>query len=126
MIDDEPNTITTFSICLESEGYAVSRAFNGKEGLEKVEAFHPDLVLLDLKMPQIDGMEVLSRIKKKSPETIVIMMSAFGTPELENEAKAKGALKFLNKPLSPGEIREAVKGALEAMEWSKRRGDCDE
>jgi len=114
IIDDEEAIRDSFSQVLKREGYGVKAAKDGREGLKffKEEFFH--VVLLDLKLPGLDGMRILSKIKEENPETPVIIITGFATIESAVEAMKRGALNYLAKPCSPGELRHIVKKALES------------
>jgi DNA-binding NtrC family response regulator len=113
IIDDEESIRDSCSQVLRKAGYVVKTAKNGKEGLEafKQEFFHA--VLLDLKLPVMDGMEVLSRIKEESLETPVIIITGHGTIISAVEAIKRGAFDYVTKPFSPEELRIMAKKALE-------------
>lgn len=113
IIDDEKNIRLTLSQCLELADYQVDTAVSGEHGLEKYSENNYDLVLLDMKMPGIDGMEVLRRIKRQNPLQKVIMITAYGTIETAVEAMKLGAVDYLRKPFTPDEIRSIVKRVLE-------------
>ena len=81
VVDDEPDMLSTCLKFLTGEGYEVEVAENGRAAVERVEMFQPDLVITDLKMPGMDGMEVLRRIKENQPDTTVMMFTGFGTIE---------------------------------------------
>jgi len=112
VIDDEKNILTTFKQALELEGYKVSVAGSGEIGLEKVADEKPDLVLLDLILPGIDGIEVLKRIKKENTHLPVIMMSGHGSIQQALEAVRLGAVDFLEKPLSPDKAAITIQNVL--------------
>ena len=112
IIDDEKNIRLTLKSCLDEEGFEIDIAINGEEALKKILSNNYDLVLLDLKMPGIDGMEVLKEIRKKGNEVNVIIMTAYGTVEKAVEAMKLGAIDFLGKPFTPEEIRKIVKSVL--------------
>jgi len=103
---------------LEIMGHEVFGAENGKEGLSYFSVAHPDLVLTDLKMDGIDGMEVLEQIKTEHARhpTVVIMITAFGTIDLAVQAMQKGAFDFISKPFSPDLLRIKVKKALDVIQ----------
>jgi len=113
IIDDEKNIRLTLSQCLEISDYMADTAVSGEHGLEKFAQSSFDLVLLDMKMPGIDGMEVLRRIKRQNHVQKVIMITAFGTIETAVEAMKLGAVDYLRKPFTPDEIRSIVKRVLE-------------
>jgi DNA-binding NtrC family response regulator len=112
IIDDEEAIRDSFSQVLKREGYGVKAAKDGREGLRffKEEFFH--VVLLDLKLPGLDGMGILSKIKEENPETPVIIITGFATIESAVEAMKREAFNYLAKPCSPGELRHIVKRAL--------------
>jgi two-component system response regulator AtoC len=114
VVDDAEDIRNILSDRLEMYGYEVLTASDGQEALEKVDKATPELVLLDIRLPILDGMEVLDRIKLEHPETLVIMITAFGTVQLAVEAMRKGAYDFIEKPFDPPEIvRIKVEKALE-------------
>src|SRR3990170_2063520 len=91
VVDDEKEICTVLSDNLSREGYRVFVAYEGKTALELVRKEKPDLVLLDIKMPKMNGIEVLRRIKKIKKETVVIMLTAYGTLETARKAMKLGA-----------------------------------
>jgi DNA-binding NtrC family response regulator len=112
IIDDEEAIRDSFSQVLKREGYGAKAAKDGKEGLKffKQDFFH--VVLLDLKLPGLNGMVILSKIKEENPETPVIIITGFATIESAVEAMRRGAFDYLAKPCSPQELRFIVKKAL--------------
>ena len=106
VVDDEKNIRLTMSQSLEPLDFPVLTAVNGEEALQKLGEGPIGLVFLDLKMPGIDGMEVLRRIRDNRPKTRVIIITAHGTIESAVEAMKLGAVDFIQKPFSPNEIRE--------------------
>ncbi|WP_202707611.1 response regulator [Sporosalibacterium faouarense] len=112
VVDDEKNIRMTLSQCLKGENYDVELAVNGEEGLNKLEGNDFDLVLLDIKMPGLTGMEVLKKLRDKGNNINVIMMTAYGTIEKAVEAMKLGAIDFLSKPFTPEEIRKLVNDVL--------------
>ena len=108
IIDDEKDILDSLSSILEDEGFQVSRATDGKEGLSLFEREKPKIVLLDIWMPELDGIQVLKRIKKKKEEAIVIVISGHGTISTAVEAVKVGAYDFLEKPLSIEKILEVI------------------
>jgi DNA-binding response OmpR family regulator len=112
VVDDEKNIRLTLSQSLEPIGLPVETAVNGEEALQKLHAERFGLVFLDLKMPGIDGMAVLRRIKDHWPGTRVIIITAHGTIESAVEAMKQGAVDFIQKPFSPAEIRELTTQVL--------------
>jgi two-component system nitrogen regulation response regulator NtrX len=98
VIDDEKEICESIKMILEYEDYQVETTTDGIEGIEKIEAGNFDVVLLDIQMPNINGFEVLNKIKEKNLDVCVIIVSAFSN--LENAVKATklGAFDFLDKP----------------------------
>lgn len=113
VVDDEKNIRLTLSQSLEALGIQVHTAVNGEEALQKLGEVQFGLVFLDLKMPGMDGMEVLRRIKDDWPTARVIIITAHGTIESAVEAMKLGAVDFIQKPFSPGEIRDLATLVLE-------------
>jgi UDP-3-O-[3-hydroxymyristoyl] N-acetylglucosamine deacetylase len=112
IIDDEKDILNTLSSILEDEGFTVSKAMDGKEGLSIFEREKPDIVLLDVWMPELDGIQVLKRIKKRNKDAIVIVISGHGTISTAVEAVKVGAYDFLEKPLSIEKVLEVVSRGL--------------
>nr|WP_285861084.1 MULTISPECIES: response regulator [Paenibacillus] len=109
MIVDDQNGIRILLMeVFSSEGYMTFQAPNGKIALEIVRAESPDLVLLDMKIPGMDGLEILKHIKEANPEIKVIMMTAYGELDMIKEATELGALMHFTKPFDIDEIRTAV------------------
>ncbi len=112
IIDDEANIRSSLAGILEDEGFVTLGAASGEAGIELVRAEPPDLVLLDIWMPGIDGMETLRRLKESHPYLPVIMMSGHGTIETAVKATKMGAYDFIEKPLSLEKILVTVANAL--------------
>ena len=121
VVDDEKNIRLTMSQSLEPMDMPVQTAASGEEALEKLRKNLFGLVFLDLKMPGMDGMEVLRRIKKDWPKIRVIIITAHGTIESAVEAMKLGAVDFIQKPFSPGDIRELAKSVLKRETLDKER-----
>jgi DNA-binding response OmpR family regulator len=116
IVDDEKNIRLTLSQALETLGMPVQTAADGEEALQKLQDSDFSLVLLDLKLPGMDGLEVLRRIRESRPKTRVIMITAHGTIDYAVEAMKLGAVDFLRKPFSPNEIRKLVSQVLERQD----------
>ncbi len=108
VIDDEKPTLTMFCLVLKVRGYEVLVAEDGRAGLDLVAAEDPPIVFTDLKMPEMDGFEVLRQIKKSAPATEVIVITGHGDMDLVVQALNLGATDFINKPIS----RHALEAAL--------------
>ncbi|MBI3354916.1 MAG: sigma-54-dependent Fis family transcriptional regulator [Nitrospirae bacterium] len=113
IVDDEKGILQSLSSILQDEGYSISTAENGADALKLVKEDAPLLVLLDIWLPDIDGIEVLRRIKEQMPEVIVIMMSGHGTIETAVKATKLGAYDFIEKPLSLEKVSLIVKHAID-------------
>jgi len=113
VVDDEKNIRLTMSQSLEPLDIPVQTAVNGEEALRKLRETPFGLVFLDLKMPGIDGMEVLRQIKDDWPKIRVIIITAHGTIESAVEAMKLGAVDFIQKPFSPVEIRDLANQVLQ-------------
>lgn len=113
IIDDEKPIRQTLKEILEYESHQVDVAADGSEGLEKLNENEYDLVLLDIKMPKMDGMEVLDEIFVVKPNQAVVMISGHGTVENAVEAIKKGAFDFIQKPLDLNRLLVTIKNATE-------------
>ena len=112
VVDDEPNMRTALFEALTRQGHAVDLAENGEEAIEKFNDRPFDLVITDVRMPRLDGMELLRRIKIASPLTPVVVVSGYGTVESAVEAMREGAFDYIMKPFSLDLIEETVDRAL--------------
>ncbi len=115
VIDDEKPTLSMFNLFLTAYGYDVFVAENGEKGLEMFEEISPDIVFTDIKMPGIDGLEVLRRIRKQKTDTQVIIITGHGDMEKAVEALDLDASDFINKPVE----RQALNSALARAEKRK-------
>ncbi|KPU43770.1 sporulation initiation phosphotransferase F [Oxobacter pfennigii] len=115
VIDDEKNIRIMLAKCLESEGYKVDWTEDGIKGLELFGANKYDVVLLDMKMPGLSGIEVLKKLKEIDKDISVIMMTAYGTIESAVEAMKLGAVDYIKKPFAPDIIRSEVKIVLDRI-----------
>jgi DNA-binding NtrC family response regulator len=113
LIDDEASIRQTLKEILEYEKYQVEEVANGAEGLKKIENEHFDLVLCDIKMPKMDGMELLNAVYDKGIEIPFIMISAHGTIDNAVEATKKGAFDFISKPPDLNRLLVSVRNALD-------------
>lgn len=120
VVEDEKNMREILKILLEGEGYEVFTATNGVEGLGWINREIFDLIITDIKMPGLDGFQMLKKAQELSPESLVIMITAFGTTESAIESMKLGAYDYLHKPFKIDEIRLVVKNALEKR---KLRGE---
>ncbi len=112
VIDDEPIVRTSCQKILIPEGYEVKIAENGNEGLEILEKERFNLILLDLKMPGIDGVDVLKIIKERWPEIKVIILTGYSTVETAVTTLRMGAFNFIEKPFTPDKLLKSVEEAI--------------
>jgi len=113
IVDDEASVGQFLSIMLEREGYKVEAVLSGKDALEKIAENPPQVVLADLRMPEMDGIELLTRIKEEDPRIAVVIMTAYGSLESAVEAMRKGAFDYVMKPFQIEEIKLVIKRAIE-------------
>lgn len=116
VIDDEESMRDSCMQSLSRKGYNVETAEDGTKGLGKLKDKAYDLVILDMKMPGLNGMEVLKEIKRDNPDTIVIVITGYATIESAVEAMKQGAYDFIPKPFTPESLRMIVKRALSTRE----------
>lgn len=117
IVDDEEEILKSLSIFFEDCGYRVIEAKNGLNGLDKFKDHHPDLVFTDLRMPQMDGLEFMRRIKEISPDTPVVVISGIGVVADAIKAVKLGAWDYITKPVvNLSELEIVAKRALETLE----------
>lgn len=121
VVDDEGANRYSVSKTLQKVGYIVSEAANGEEALDMITRQAFDVVLTDIRMPGIDGIELLRRIREQAPEVIVILMTAYATLGNAVEALRLGAHDYLIKPSSSVDIRQSVARGVERARHLKRR-----
>ncbi|MEW5853802.1 MAG: sigma-54 dependent transcriptional regulator [Myxococcota bacterium] len=113
IVDDEANARGALAELLRDEGYQVETAADGFKALPKLEDFNPDLLLTDLKMPGMDGLELMGRARQLDPERAVVVMTAYGAVETAVAAMRKGAADYLTKPINMEELVLVLERALE-------------
>ncbi len=113
VVEDEDSMREILSMLLEGEGYQVDTASDGTEGLDLLAKDIYDLIITDIKMPGANGFELLKKAQEISPESLVIMITAFGTVESGIEAMKLGAYDYINKPFKVDEIRMIVRKAVD-------------
>lgn len=111
--DDDPDIVRSLRLGLHAKGYEVATACNGRAALEGVQEHNPDLVFLDIEMPELNGIEVLKRIRMERPGLPVIVMTAHGTVAYAVEAMKEGATDFMTKPFDINELVLVIQKALE-------------
>ncbi len=113
VVDDEPGMREFLEIMLQKDNYIVETASDGSEAINKIESDLFDLAVVDVQMPVMNGIEVLKRVNEKSPETTVIMITAFASHETAIEAMKLGAYDYITKPFKIDEIKLVIKKALD-------------
>ncbi|MHB0914783.1 MAG: response regulator [Thermoleophilia bacterium] len=121
--DDDANMVRLVTKRLEPEGFQVESASDGQQALDKIATGNYDLVLLDYKMPEVDGLTVLSRVKESKPDTAVVIMTAYGSEAVAMESLRRGADDYLIKPLDENEPLPTVRVNLEKV---RRRREVEE
>jgi two-component system alkaline phosphatase synthesis response regulator PhoP len=121
VIDDEPSIINLVSAYLKPEGYEVYTAADGNAGLKAARAFKPDLIILDLMLPGMDGIELLTRLRRES-EVYVIMLTARTDETDKIVGLSVGADDYVTKPFSPRELTARVKAALRRIKTGSTPG----
>lgn len=112
VVDDERSMREFLRILLEKEGYTVSTAETGKAGLNAAQRGHYDLVVSDIRMPGMTGLELLAKLKEAQPEVAVIMVTAFASPDDAVTAMKNGAFDYITKPFNVDEIKSIIRSAL--------------
>jgi two-component system nitrogen regulation response regulator NtrX len=120
IVDDEASIRDVLKQLFEYEGHEVELAADAAEGLEKLGTFRPHVTFLDVKMPGLDGLEALSRMRAEDPAALVIMVSGHGTIDTAVEATRKGAFDFLEKPLDTDRLLVTLRNALELSGLSRQ------
>src|SRR5512147_877262 len=123
VIDDEPSIVNLVSAYLKPEGYEVFTAADGPSGLKAAKAYKPDLVVLDLMLPGLDGIELLSRLRRES-DVYVILLTARTEETDKIVGLSVGADDYVTKPFSPRELTARVKAALRRLQTGTRSGSA--
>jgi DNA-binding NtrC family response regulator len=121
VVDDEKDVHYSFQRILESDGYKILSATSGKIALRKIQQELPDLILLDVRLTDVNGLDLLKTIRSQFPESLVLVMTAFGTSQAIIEAMQRGAYDFVVKPFDVPHMKQLIREALE----SKRRSHAD-
>ncbi len=108
VIDDDPMILEVIAETLSTNGYEVATAPSGESGIRELESNYYDLVLSDLVMPDVDGMEVLNHAANSSPKTVCIIITGYGTIKSSVEAIKGGAFDYISKPITSGELLVAM------------------
>ena len=108
VVDDEPDFSRLFASVLSEMGYEVSTASGGRQGLVKIRENPPDILFLDVKMPQVDGLECLRRIRKTKRKFVIVVMTAYGDIESARKAMRLGADEYISKPFDLDDLKHLV------------------
>ena len=110
LVDDEPNILIALEFLLEQQGYVVQKAFDGQQALEKVHLFRPDIMVLDVMMPGLDGFEVARRIRSTEgfDDLRILFLTAKGTSQDKSKGYASGGEVYLTKPFDNDDIVRMV------------------
>lgn len=116
IVDDEANIVVSLEFLMEQAGYDVAVARSGDEALEKIEQFHPDLVLLDVMLPGVNGFDILQRVRQQSEHQhmAIIMLTAKGREVEITKGLALGADAYITKPFSTRDLLAEVRRHLDA------------
>jgi DNA-binding response OmpR family regulator len=114
IVDDDRDIVQIVTTMLEGRGWQIDVAYGGNEALEKVSASRPDVILLDIMMPGMNGIEVLKKIKKIDANARIIMITAFGDVESYLDSMELGAYEYINKPFETNELLEMVNKVVAA------------
>ena len=112
IVDDDPSIRKALSSVLKSEGYLVDTAENGAEAIKKAEAGFYSLAFVDMRLPDTNGLEVLTAISKISPRTLKIVLTGYPSPQNSVEATNRGAVGYMIKPVAMDELLRTTKGHL--------------
>jgi two-component system, NtrC family, response regulator AtoC len=126
IVDDEANARTALAELLRDEGYAVETAADGFKALPKLEEHEPDLVITDLRMPGLTGIELMAKVQERDPETVIIVLTAFGAVDTAVKALKQGAAHYLTKPVNVDELTLVLKRELERKRLRAEAGQLRE
>ena len=122
IVEDEENLRFVVAETLKRSGYEVEEAGSAEEGLDKIERQSPDLVIMDIRLPGISGLEAMGRVKAIDPNLPILVVTAFGSKEVALEAVKKGAYDFFTKPFHVDALRRAVRRALFELDGRRAGG----
>jgi DNA-binding NtrC family response regulator len=120
IVDDDESVATAFERFLDAEGHGSRLASSAADAVALIEQRRPDLVIMDIRMPGVDGLEALQQLRARFEGLAVIMMTAYGTSQTSIDAIRSGAFEYLTKPLDLAQLREVIGKALEAQKAASR------
>lgn len=112
VVDDEKDMCRMISSFLEKEGYKVKKVYNGRQAIKEIKASVYNLMVLDYKLPDMGGIDVLKEVLQAEPSLKIIMISAYGSPSIKSMAKKLGVNRFLDKPFDFNRLLWVVRSAL--------------
>jgi DNA-binding NtrC family response regulator len=115
IIDDENIVGKRLSQALNKTGHEIISFVDPEEALKHFNEFSADIIVTDIRMDKIDGIEILDRVMEKSPETRVILITGYATVEIAREALTKGAFDFIAKPFKPSDLKSVIERAAEEL-----------
>src|SRR4029079_14664986 len=113
VVDDESAIVDTIRILLKNEGFAAHVAFGGKQGLDQIAALRPDVIVSDIRMPAVSGIDLLSAARAQDPDVPVILMTAQASLQSAIQAVNEGALHYIQKPFRNDELVAILRRAVE-------------
>src|SRR5687767_2939133 len=122
IVDDEANARTALAELMRDEGFTVETAADGFKALPKLEEFAPDLLLTDLKMPGMDGLQLMRKAREIDPESAAVVMTAHGAVDTAVAAMRQGAADYLSKPINVDELVIVIDRVLERRRLRKEAG----
>ncbi|MCX8110527.1 MAG: sigma-54 dependent transcriptional regulator [Syntrophorhabdaceae bacterium] len=122
IVDDEPTSLELLEGYLSNKGYGIECAKNGKECLEKIHSFSPDIVILDVRLPDIDGLTILETLKKQEDSPYIIMITAFHDMSTTIKAVRLGAFEYIPKPIDVDELEQAIEKAKDIIKIKQKTG----
>jgi two-component system nitrogen regulation response regulator GlnG len=124
VVDDDQSIATAFERVLQHEGHVCTVASSAEDALRLVGEVDPDLVVMDIRMPGVDGLQALDQLRSRYPDVLVVMMTAYGTSQTSIDAIRAGAFEYLTKPLDLDQLRSVIRQALAARERRRRTGSA--
>lgn len=121
IIDDNPMSVEFVSAALERQGLKIFSAYTPREGLDLVYKYHPEFVITDLALPEMNGLEVLDRVMKFDPSTKVVIITAYASKNSAEAARNKQAIDYLTKPIPLSLLRERIGGMIDKVLQQKAR-----
>jgi DNA-binding NtrC family response regulator len=116
LVDDEPIVLKRLKPALEKSGYYVETFEDGRSAMQRLEEKDFDIVVTDVRMPHLDGIELLEKVNSRAKKIKVILITGYATIEVAREALVKGAFDFIAKPFKPNDLREVITKAARSLE----------